>query len=609
MINFQELLLEVKEKYSFVGIERRDSKIIFCLPKGFNPALFTTYASKRDLFFLLYRVLRSFKNICLQKGYIQFDTNIKTQDRDGVIRNQGSIQKINLPDVEIEENIFYSKLDMISSILNTYDEPKILSLVYRLGKSEKINYSKLHLFLHHAIYLDNGVAYIDAMTLPRQMVHYQPTDIVGMYCYILMEVKQQLHEEISGEVSALAEQFKHRYVGAEYGLFHEEYSTQTVDALKDALELIDRNTPIKDVDYWEFYDSIELFLYGKLSQAGEGEIWGVKNFHSVWESMCLTYLVKEMPSKYILQLDTKFLSDEVAALANSQSKILDLANVFTINGARLVPDAVVLSTEFTSIRHKEKNTFSPKLELYERTWDDYGYKTAFYCELPNSSESVLPKIAYRSQRPGVHTFSTLKILYKLQNSKLIIDSQLNSRYFFSFWVIDLENLNAQVLELMFQLNHVFYAALNKAIYTPDKFKKFLIDELNNNVFKSSLFRIDGKNNLYDKNELVEMYKTFLDKVCILNVIDIKYFPLEYFLNSNNFRYLKEESVRKQFVYEHILQQFIENNEKSWEIKSSFWLPSWRDNSSVTEQVEPEYLNGYIDLRNINFAVVADSYLD
>jgi len=403
MIDFQELQLEVDPSYSFVGIKRRKSQIIFCLPQGFDPSLFTTYDSKRDLFFQFYRVLNHFKEICLQK-----DTDIKTQDRDGVIRNRGSIQRISLPDVEIEENIFYSKLDLIGSILNAYDELKILSLADRLGKSEKIDYSKLHSFLHRAVYLDNGAAYIDAMTLPRQMVHYQSTDIVGMYCYILVEVKQQLHEEVSGEVAALAERFKHKYIDAESGLFHDEYSSQTVDSLKDALELIDKNTALKDTDYWYFYDVIELFLHGELSQADEGEIWGIKNFYSVWESMCLTYLAKTVSPEYILHLDTTFLSNNVMSLANRNTKILDLTNVFSINGRRLVPDAVIFSTGFNKFRWNKKNTIFLRKQSYNgTTWDDFGYKTTFMCELPDLYEVRL-RIAYEDQPTNYHTFEELK---------------------------------------------------------------------------------------------------------------------------------------------------------------------------------------------------------
>jgi len=606
MINFQDLQLEVHEKYSFVGIERRDSKIIFCLPKGFDSTLFTTYDSKRDLFFLFYRVLSNFKEICLQKGYLQSDADIKAQDRDGVIRNRGSIQQIRLPDVEIEENIFYSKLDMIGSILSAYDEPKILSLVYRLGKSEEIDYSKLHLFLHRAVYLDNGAAYIDAITLPRQMIHYQPTDIVGMYCYILVDVKQQLHEEVSGEVAALAEQFKHKYIGAEYGLFHEDYSSQTVDSLKDALELIDRNTALKDVDYWYFYDVIELFLYGEISQIEDGEIWGIKNFHSVWESMCLTYLAKIVSPEYILHLDTKFISNDAVILANPNSKILDLANIFRINGSRLIPDAVVLSAGFDRLIEKEKNTYYLRKDVKGGVvWDDYGYKTAFFCQFPNSSEEIFLKIAYEGQPTGTnHTFDELEKFYKTQRSKLVIDSKLPDK-FYSFWKVELDSLNSHSLNMMFNLNHIFYIALSKAIYNPDIFREFLLNELNSSVFNNSLFRS------YGRNQVVDMFREFLHTVNYLKVIDIKYLRLAYFLDSNNRRNLKEKSIRKQFVYEYLLQRFIKDNNhfNSTEIKSSFWLPFWEDNSLVINEVEPEYLDGYISLENINFAALVDSYLD
>lgn len=611
MINFQELQLEINEKYSFVGIARRDLQLILCLPKGFDITLFTTYDSKRDLFFLFYRILSNFKEICLQKGYLQFDTDIRTQDRDGVIRNQGSIQKISLPDVEIEENILYSKLDLIGSILNAYDEPKILSLVCRLGKSEEIDYSKLHLFLHRGVYLDNGSAYIDAMTLPRQIVHYQPTDIVGMYCYILVEVKQQLHEEVSGEVAALAEQFKHRYIGAEFGLFHEEYSSQTVDSLKDALELIDRNTALKDADYWYFYEAIELFLHGELSQVDEGEIWGIKNFHNVWESMCLTYLAKTVSPEYILHLDTTFLFNHVVTLTNSNTKILDLANVFMINGSRLVPDAVVFYTGFNKWSLKVKNTYYLRKDVKRGiVWDDYGYKTAFYCKLFDSSEEVWLRIAYKNQDTGAeHTFDELAKFYETQGDRLIINSQLPSN-FYSFWNKGLENLSLQLLNRMFNFNHVFYVALKNSIFTASKFREFLLNELdandfNSNVFTSSIFRN------YNVTQITNMFNDFLKGLIHLKIIDIKYLQQKHFYDANNRRYLKEKSIRKQFAYEHLLQQFIGKNHdfNSLEIKSSFWLPSWQDDCRVITKVEPEYLDEYIGLENVNFAAIVDSYFD
>ncbi len=210
MLNFHDLYPVVHEKYSFVGIEKRDSQIQLCLPKGFQPSDFNSYDSKRDLFFILYKILRQFKSICIDKQYCK-------DDRDGVIQNGGSTQTIALPDINDDEGlILYSKLDSISAIIDLYDELKILSLAHRLGISEKVDYSKIHKYLHTCTYLDNGAAYIDVMTLPRRQVLYQSTDIVAMYCYILSEIKQQLQEEVSGEVKTLADDFSHRYMGASH---------------------------------------------------------------------------------------------------------------------------------------------------------------------------------------------------------------------------------------------------------------------------------------------------------------------------------------------------------------------------------------------------------
>lgn len=625
MINFQELEIEVNERYSFVGIQNKGSQSTFYLPKGFNPDSFTTYESKRNLFFTFYRVLSKFKDICFEKDDSKVITKIQTADRDGVIRTSGSTQTISLPNDESKEIIFYSKLDFITSILDAYDEPKILSLAYRLGSSEKVDYSKIHLFLHRAIYLNNGVAYVDSMTVPRIEVHFQATDIVGMYCYILVEVKQQLCEEVSSEITTLAEQFKHRYVGAEYSLFNEKHSSQIVDTLKDGLELIDKNTPLKDADFWYYYEIIELFLYAELSQIDDGEIWGINNFCDVWESMCLTYLVKTIPPENILYLDIKLVSNSTVSLANSKPKLIDLTNVFKVNGNELIPDAVIINNFANEISLKTNNIYYLRQDINKHAgtlWDDNGYKTACYCKLSNSHQETWIRIAYKGQPSGKnHTFTELEKFSKSSNDKLVINSQLPIN-FYSFWEIDINNMNNQLFDFMFQLNHIFYMALSQGIFTENKFQDFFLSEfginfqqnyfstsgirvMSYNVFGLALFREYTEKN---KNEtkLFNDFKVFSAKLFSkIKIIDAKYFSKKYLYERNNFRYIKEESIRKQFVYEYLLQKAIKDNTK--EISSSFWIPSWNNNDKVINE-KLEYLNNYIELEAINFSAMINNYL-
>jgi len=124
MINFNSLKLIVPDNYSFVGIQKQDDELYFYLPKGFDARLseLDTFVGKRDLFFLLYKILGTFKEICIEKGYIDDIGELGTQDRDGVINSHRGSE---IEDEEDDsENIFYSKLDIITHFLKAYEEPK-----------------------------------------------------------------------------------------------------------------------------------------------------------------------------------------------------------------------------------------------------------------------------------------------------------------------------------------------------------------------------------------------------------------------------------------------------------------------------------------------------
>jgi len=149
------------------------------LPKGFEDHIdrLNTFEGKRDLFFLLYRVLRQFKSICTGKGYLEPASKMVARDRDGIVRGDaGSTIATNLD----ESLIFYSKLDSMGALLDAYDELKIAALGYRLGRTDRIDLSQLHRYLDRGVFLPNGAVYVDAMVLPRQQVQFEATDIVAL---------------------------------------------------------------------------------------------------------------------------------------------------------------------------------------------------------------------------------------------------------------------------------------------------------------------------------------------------------------------------------------------------------------------------------------------
>ena len=112
--------------------------------------------------------------------------------------------------------------------------------------------------------MKNNAIFINEMNLPRRRGIYEETDIICMYCYLLSEIKEQLYEAVDVEVVSLAERFRQKYVGLEYSLFSEHHNNIILSILLEALDIIDRNTSLKDHDYWYFYELIENFLLGSL---------------------------------------------------------------------------------------------------------------------------------------------------------------------------------------------------------------------------------------------------------------------------------------------------------------------------------------------------------
>ncbi|MGK7919853.1 MAG: hypothetical protein AB4080_07575 [Trichodesmium sp.] len=604
MINFGELKLRVNEKYSFVGIEKKDKSLIFHLPKGFdeNHHSLDNFDFKRDLFFKLYRVMKITYQLYLEKGYL--NQNIQTNDRDGVIKKEEG-QEVSID--ENRESILYSKFDALDSILEVYNELKILSLVSRISKSETIDYSKLHRYLHRAIFLNNGAIYIDSIDMPRQQMCYELSDIVAMYCYIFNEIKEQLDESVNPEIRGFSESFQQKYIGYEGSLFSELYYEQIIDLLKDALEKIDNYTPIKDVDYWDFYDAIENFLYGEINNSSEGFVWGFDNFHSIWESMCLTFLVKNTPKNRIIYLDERYVASEITGKINDKNNpIIDTSDLFKVKGSQLFPDAIIISDNINK-SDSISSLAEQQIRVRINNWNDYNYYTTFTCE---DQYPEMLRIAYLNQVPlaskfgksnykDYHTYSELAKFFEHSENSILIDSCLPDK-FYSYWEIT-DKLDDHKIKIMQNLNHLFVVALEKKLYTYRDFYEYFINL--GGVFIASLLR---------DFSLPQSYKFFIQfwkNYQTLKIIDVKYSTFDYYLNRENREEIKTRSIRKQFVYEYLIQKHLTNinsNLKNLSINSEFLLPVYPQQSTL--KYGPEYMDDYIKLRGINIMTVIDSYI-
>ena len=93
------------------------------------------------------------------------------------------------------------------------------------------------------------------------------------------------------------------------------------------------------------------------------------------------------------------------------------------------------------------------------------------------------------------------------------------------------------------------------------------------------------------------------------LIDIKYLTLDYIQNPKNTSAIRERSVRKQFVYEYLLETQAKkiNRDASPSISSTFWLPDASSEKDVLSD-GPKYLDGYLKLVTVDVESVMRSYV-
>lgn len=305
--------------YSFVGLQRnKDNRLEFWLPLGFDDFDHTDFNLVKGFFFKMYRTFKTY----LQRKQNYMQSKDITIDRDGIIENENGFSFINENN---EQVVFYGKLNSLDKIIEGYDELRISSLEKKQMRSQEIDYSKIHRYMHQAVYLDYDVIYIDEMNIAKNILVKESPPILQLFCFIYTEIKRELEEleNISDRAAELAEEFKENYLQPNSSLFGEDTFAETVDILRETLEDIDTKTAYKDDDYWHFFEAVEAFLYGERQEDNKGIYWGFSSFYDIWEDMCQTYVLNTPEYK------------ERAIFADVEGRLKQLINEHPINPFQL----------------------------------------------------------------------------------------------------------------------------------------------------------------------------------------------------------------------------------------------------------------------------------
>lgn len=369
--------------YSFVGIKRNleSEKLQFWLPLGFENFDNSDYDTVKKFFFRMYRTLKKF----ISKKEMQLNEGDKDNQRDGLIKEDHgfSFSKNN-----IDEAVYYTKLNALDSILDGYDELKISSLLQKEKSSEKIDYSKIHQRLYQAFFLEEDVAYVDEMVIPSNVIERTSPPILQLFCFIYTEIKVELEEysTVPDLAKELSEAFKEKHLYLSSSLFDKDFFKETIGLLKDILEEINNKTAYKDEDYWYFFDAIESFLYGENDFTDtNGSYWGINSFSRVWEDMCQTYVLN-----YDKNLKDRILFADIDGNLQNYKNLMpnpfELTMVAANKKRYLRPDLVYYISEQARMKYSFEEVFHVKkfpnnfyeielveislYQLYKLFWDN-----------------------------------------------------------------------------------------------------------------------------------------------------------------------------------------------------------------------------------------------
>ena len=275
--------------FGFVGIRKNpaDGSQEFWLPQGFQGFPEGSFSDTVDAFFLLYRVMRTFA----EGERLREDTSSPRREA-FEIRDSG----VTYADFEETSPLTFAKLNILEDVLRAFDELALASVLSKSALRTPESYERIDRHLHQAIYSENDSIFIEKLPTSRLEVVRGETDLVRLFSYIYLELAERVlgRERVPQAVVDSAHSFREEYLPDSVGLFHEGSFSITLAVLKEVLDRIDRTVAYKDEDYWKLYDAVESFLYGSLDpESDEGVIWGVTDYHPIWEEMCHAYCLQE----------------------------------------------------------------------------------------------------------------------------------------------------------------------------------------------------------------------------------------------------------------------------------------------------------------------------
>lgn len=192
----------------------------------------------------------------------------------------------------------------LDALFDQSDLRALLSLLDRPARLQQELPRRFERHIHHALFDDQGAAHFERVPGTRRTIRHGHTDIVGLYCVLALDFYQNFLAvnpscgwgTFAAEGQALANDFRHRYLTPQDSLYQADAKAneRSREQFRHLLSLIDRASTIRNAEYRGVYDALYRYLHAGLSPtAPDGQVWGVRDFWAVWESICLHHAMAQ----------------------------------------------------------------------------------------------------------------------------------------------------------------------------------------------------------------------------------------------------------------------------------------------------------------------------
>ncbi|MGH8096434.1 hypothetical protein [Stenotrophomonas indicatrix] len=318
-----------------VGLFVENGRTELRIPHGM-----ATDIAPRDAFRLLYLTFAAFKNVQSSRS--------STHHQDGVEADTLGRALASGPASFVDA---YS----IDSLFNRSNPLRLLSLRPQMAERQDGNLQHADRHLHHALFNDEDAPFFPKLPTRRSVCERGTADIVGLYFFLADDFYRNLLQIDPGMMwgrfapdgMQRATDFRHRHLRQGDSLYEGDPLAQELlqRRLQQLLRTCYRQATLRSSEFLTLYAALERYLHPALAgSVQQGQIWGMRDFWPVWESMCLHEAMQqasETGGTSIVSCDSTHLPPHTMAIEHRETWNQQQQSVFANNGIRRRPDLLL----------------------------------------------------------------------------------------------------------------------------------------------------------------------------------------------------------------------------------------------------------------------------